>query len=50
MAFWARLQEWFIGGARAQLTPHEIDVATRAGSATAFDEVVTDVLGATLAR
>ncbi|HUP59480.1 MAG TPA: hypothetical protein VNA69_03575, partial [Thermoanaerobaculia bacterium] len=34
--FWTRLQEWFIGGARAQLTPEELDAAERAGSEADF--------------
>jgi len=43
--FWNRLQEWFIGGARASLTPEEAERAERAGREAPFDEVVDEVLG-----
>jgi tetratricopeptide (TPR) repeat protein len=43
--FWTRLQKWFIGGARAQLTPEELDAAERAGSEADFDAVLDEVLG-----
>jgi len=43
--FWPKLQEWFIGGARAQLTPEELEAAERAGKETPFDAVVDEVLG-----
>jgi hypothetical protein len=45
MAFWQRLQERFIGGARAQLTPNEVEEAERSGSEAPFDEVLDEVLG-----
>jgi len=44
--FWTRLQEWFIGGARAQLTPEELEAAERAGEEVPFDAVLDEVLGA----
>ena len=43
--FWTRLQEWFIGGARAQLTPAELEAAERAGGEADFDAVLDEVLG-----
>ena len=45
MAFWQRLQERFIGGARAPLTQNEVEEAERSGSEAAFDEVLDEVLG-----
>ena len=44
--FWAKLQQWFIGGARARLTPEELEAAERAGKEASFDDVVDEVLGA----
>jgi predicted ATPase/class 3 adenylate cyclase len=43
--FWTKLQEWFIGGARAQLTPKELEAAERAGRAVCFDDILDEVLG-----
>ncbi|HLG07954.1 MAG TPA: tetratricopeptide repeat protein, partial [Gaiellaceae bacterium] len=43
--FWTKLQEWFIDGARAQLTPAELEAAERAGREADFDAVVDEVLG-----
>jgi predicted ATPase/class 3 adenylate cyclase len=42
--WWNRMQEWFIGGARAQLTPEELEAAERAGREADFDAVVDEVL------
>ena len=44
--WWSRLQEWFIGNARAQLGRAELDEAERAGREADFDSVVDEVLGA----
>jgi hypothetical protein len=38
------MQEWFIGGARAQLAPEELQAAERAGADMAFDAVLDEVL------
>ena len=43
--WWSKMQEWFIGGARAQLTPEELEAAERAGRAASFDAVLDEVLG-----
>jgi tetratricopeptide (TPR) repeat protein len=43
--FWTKLQEWFIGGARAQLAPDELEAAERAGRELPFDAVLDEVLG-----
>ena len=43
--FWTKLQEWFIGGARTQLTSEELEAAERAGRAVSFDAVLDEVLG-----
>ena len=43
--FWTKLQEWFIDGARAQLTPEELEAAERAGKEAPFDAVLDEVLG-----
>lgn len=43
--FWGRLQLWFIGGARAQLAPAELQAAERAGREASFDAVLDEVLG-----
>jgi tetratricopeptide (TPR) repeat protein len=43
-AWWSRMQEWFIGGARAQLTPDELGTIERAGREADFDAVVDEVL------
>lgn len=42
--FWARFQERFIGGARARLSPEELEAAERAGREADFDAVVENVL------
>ena len=39
------MQEWFIGGARAQLAPDELEAAERAGREANFDSVLDEVLG-----
>ena len=43
--WWNKMQEWFIGGARAQLTPEEVEAAERAGREASFDSVLDEVLG-----
>jgi predicted ATPase/class 3 adenylate cyclase len=43
--FWTQLQERFIGGARAQLTPEALEVAERAGREEPFQDVLDEVLG-----
>jgi hypothetical protein len=43
--WWNKMQEWFIGGARAQLTPEELEAAERAGREANFDSVLDEVLG-----
>ena len=43
--FWTRLHDWYIGGARAQLPPDEVEEAERAGREAPFDEVLDEVLG-----
>ena len=42
--WWSKMQEWFIGGARAQLTPEDLEAAELAGQGVPFDEVLDDVL------
>jgi predicted ATPase/class 3 adenylate cyclase len=44
--FWSRLQERFIGGARAHLGPDEAEEAERAGREASFEAVLDEVLGA----
>jgi hypothetical protein len=46
--WWNRMQEWFIGGARAQVTPAELEEAERAGRDADFDAVLDEVLGTEL--
>ncbi|MBM2822288.1 MAG: Adenylate/guanylate cyclase protein [Thermoleophilia bacterium] len=43
--WWSGLQERYIGGARAQLAPEELEAAERAGRAASFDAVLDEVLG-----
>jgi tetratricopeptide (TPR) repeat protein len=43
--FWAELQERFIGGARAQLTPEALQAAERAGTEEPLEAVLDEVLG-----
>ena len=43
--WWTRMQEWFIGGARAQLTPDDLDAAELAGQGAPFEAVLDEVLG-----
>jgi hypothetical protein len=45
VSFWSRLQERFIGGARAHLEPDEVEEAERAGGERPFDAVLDEVLG-----
>ena len=42
--FWRRLQEWFVGGARASLAPDELARVETGATDVAFDEVVDDAL------
>ena len=42
--WWNRMQEWFIGGARAQLAPDELEAAESAGSEADFEAVLDEVL------
>jgi predicted ATPase/class 3 adenylate cyclase len=42
--WWSKMQEWFIGGARAQLTAEELEAAERAGGELPFDDVLEEVL------
>jgi predicted ATPase len=44
--YWERLQDRFIGAARAQLAPGELAHAELAGTQTPFDAVLDEVLGA----
>jgi predicted ATPase/class 3 adenylate cyclase len=44
--WWSRLQERHIGGARAQLSSHELEEAEHAGRQAVFDDVLDEVLGA----
>jgi predicted ATPase/class 3 adenylate cyclase len=44
--FWTELQERHIGGARAQLSPDELEEAECAGREARFDDVLDEVLGA----
>jgi len=43
-AWWAKMQEWFIGGARALLDPRELEESERTGRAAPFDAVLDEVL------
>ena len=43
--WWSKMQEWFIGGARAQLTPAELGATEREGRQADFDAVLDEVLG-----
>jgi predicted ATPase/class 3 adenylate cyclase len=43
--WWTKMQEWFIGGAHAQLTPVELEAAERAGREADFEAVLDEVLG-----
>jgi tetratricopeptide (TPR) repeat protein len=43
--FWTELQEWFIGGARGQLTAEVLEAAERAGTEEPFEAVLDEVLG-----
>jgi tetratricopeptide (TPR) repeat protein len=43
--WWTKMQEWFIGGARAQLAPAELEAAERAGREADFEAVLDEVLG-----
>jgi predicted ATPase/class 3 adenylate cyclase len=43
--WWTKMQEWFIGGARAQLAPEELEAAERAGREADFDAVLDEVVG-----
>ena len=42
--WWKKMQEWFIGGARAQLAPAALQAAERAGADVPFDAVLDEVL------
>jgi len=42
--WWSKMQEWFIGGARASLAPNELEEAERAGRDPPFDAVLDEVL------
>ncbi len=44
-AWWTRMQEWFIGGARASLAAAELEEAERAGKEVPLDAVLDEVLG-----
>jgi predicted ATPase/class 3 adenylate cyclase len=43
--WWSRMQEWFIGGARAQFTPDELEAAELAAQGAPFEAVLDEVLG-----
>jgi predicted ATPase/class 3 adenylate cyclase len=43
--FWDNLQDRFIGGARARLSPEKVEQAESAGTAVPFDAVLDEVLG-----
>jgi predicted ATPase/class 3 adenylate cyclase len=43
--WWNKMQEWFIGGASAQLTPDDLEAAELAGRDLPFDAVLDEVLG-----
>jgi predicted ATPase len=43
--WWSRMQDWFIGGARAQLGPDALEAAERAGREADWDDVLDGVLG-----
>ena len=43
--WWSKMQEWFIGGARASLAREELEEAERAGREAPFDAVLDEVLG-----
>ena len=42
--WWVQLQQRFIGGARTNLSPEEVEVAERAGRETSFEAVLDEVL------
>jgi hypothetical protein len=42
--WWGRMQEWFIGGARAQLSSQERQRAERSGTSISFDALLDEVL------
>jgi hypothetical protein len=44
--WWSRLQERYIGGARAHLAPDDAEEAERTGRGAPFDAVLDEVLGA----
>ena len=44
--WWTKMQEWFIGGARAQLAPAEVEAAEHEGREADFEAVLDEVLGA----
>ncbi len=44
--WWNKMQEWFIGGAKAQLTPHDLEAAELAARGAPLDAVLDEVLGA----
>jgi hypothetical protein len=44
--WWGRMQEWFIGGARAELSPEERQRAERSGTSISFDALLDEVLAA----
>ncbi len=44
--WWTKMQEWFIGGARAQLAPEALEAAERTGREADFEAVLDEVLGA----
>ncbi|MDQ3380924.1 MAG: tetratricopeptide repeat protein [Actinomycetota bacterium] len=43
--WWSKMQEWFIGGARASLARDELEEAERAGREAPFEAVLDEVLG-----
>jgi hypothetical protein len=43
--WWNKMQEWFIGGARAQLAPEELKAAERAAQDAPFEAVLDEVFG-----
>ena len=44
--WWSKMQEWFIGGARAQLSEDKLEQAERTGRETSFEAVLDELLGA----
>ena len=42
--WWSKMQEWFIGGARAQLLADELEQAERSGRETSFEAVLDELL------